>query len=325
MRRKFFTTAVAIIYFVFLALEIVLADSIIVTTTVNVSATVPTVYVPPVTPPSGGGGGGGGGLYTPPIDTRVVFSGLAYPMSRITIIKNSVGVIDSIAGPDGAFGINLTGLESGWINFLLYAVDAENRRSASYSLPIYISPGAITTVSGIFLSPTIVIDKSAVQQGQIITVQGQSTPNSKVTITVNSAIENNFDVQANGLGWYSYQLNTKTIEVGDHQARSRSFYNNLISPYSSDVFFKVVAEGEKIPTATSTAGFYKPPTKPGITGGSACGVSADVNGDCKVNLVDFSILGYWYKRPKPPVKLDLKKNGKIDLADFSIMAYFWTG
>ena len=61
------------------------------------------------------------------------------------------------------------------------------------------------------------------------------------------------------------------------------------------------------------------------SGSSTCVVRADLNGDCSVNLVDFSILAYWYKRSGFPAAYDLNGDGKIDLVDFSIMAYYWTG
>ena len=52
---------------------------------------------------------------------------------------------------------------------------------------------------------------------------------------------------------------------------------------------------------------------------------SDVNSDTKINLVDFSILAYWYKRESPPTNVDLNADGKIDLVDLSIMAFYWTG
>ena len=62
-----------------------------------------------------------------------------------------------------------------------------------------------------------------------------------------------------------------------------------------------------IPTATSAA------------------TKGDLNNDKKVNLVDFSIEAYWYKKKNPPANVDLNHDGKVDLIDFSIMAYYWTG
>lgn len=52
-------------------------------------------------------------------------------------------------------------------------------------------------------------------------------------------------------------------------------------------------------------------------------VVADLNCDTKVNLIDFSIMIYWYEKT-PPDEVDLYKDGKINISDFSIMAYYWT-
>lgn len=52
---------------------------------------------------------------------------------------------------------------------------------------------------------------------------------------------------------------------------------------------------------------------------------SDINSDHKVNLVDFSIAAYWYKRSSPPESVDLNGDKIINLVDFSIMAFYWTG
>jgi len=57
-----------------------------------------------------------------------------------------------------------------------------------------------------------------------------------------------------------------------------------------------------------------------------CGRS-DLNCDSKVNLIDFSILLFYWdltdysKNPR----VDIDKNGDIGLKDLSIMLYDWTG
>lgn len=56
----------------------------------------------------------------------------------------------------------------------------------------------------------------------------------------------------------------------------------------------------------------------------------DVNADMRVDLVDFSIVGYWFRRTLSPAftkieALWLSGDGKVDLVDFSIMAYHWSG
>jgi hypothetical protein len=41
--------------------------------------------------------------------------------------------------------------------------------------------------------------------------------------------------------------------------------------------------------------------------------------------VDFSITAYWYGKENPPADVDFNGDGKVNLVDFSIMAFYWTG
>ena len=50
---------------------------------------------------------------------------------------------------------------------------------------------------------------------------------------------------------------------------------------------------------------------------------ADLNGDGRVNLTDFSILLYYWGTDDECA--DQNKDGTVDLTDFSIMMYYWTG
>ncbi|MEZ4114121.1 MAG: hypothetical protein R3B65_01530 [Candidatus Paceibacterota bacterium] len=71
-----------------------------------------------VTPPSGGGG-----RWREVVEvqghpeTGVLFSGRAYPLSKITILKDGQKAIETIAGPDAQFRVKLTDLNPGNYNF----------------------------------------------------------------------------------------------------------------------------------------------------------------------------------------------------------------
>ena len=56
---------------------------------------------------------------------------------------------------------------------------------------------------------------------------------------------------------------------------------------------------------------------------------ADIPGDCNrdkiINLVDFSVLAFWYGKKNPPVCVDTNRDNTINLIDFSILAFYWTG
>jgi len=263
---------------------------------------------PPPPPPSGGGGGGF--FYSAP--TTVVFSGKAYPKSVVTLLKDAQVVTQTVAGPDANFSITLTGLTGGNYIFAIYSEDKDGIRSSLLTFPVSVTYGAATNVSGIFIAPTIAVDKSEVRRGDNIAIFGQSHPESEITIQVSSDEEIFIKTNSDKNGIYLYNFGTEVLEYGNHLAKSKASKNGEISSFSKAVGFIVGTKNV----------FAKLPAK--------CPQKADLNNDCKVNLVDFSIAAYWYKRSlsesfKLIEKEKLNGDGKIDLVDFSIMAYYWTG
>lgn len=278
----------------------------------NPSCTLNTSQCITLPPPSGGGGGGGGGgAYIPPYGT-VIFSGRAQPNSYVTLMSD--GQIRTIVkvDTDGKFRFTLSNLTPGNYIFALYAEDTEGRRTNLHSVPAVVTAGLTIEIGNIFLSPTIDIDKTQVKRGDILRIFGQTAPDSNVLILVSSEEELYFQIKAEKDGSYLYALDTSILDYGQHLTKSRSILaNQLVSPFSKALAFQV-----------STSSIVKKPTK--------CPLKGDLNNDCRVNLIDFSIAAYWYKRKLSPsfAKIEKEKlNGdeKVDLVDFSIMAYWWTG
>ena len=297
-------------FFIVLALVNLLFVSALWSKDVGTSVQVKT-YAPPPPPPPGGGGGGGGGYVPPPTTTlagigQVNFTGRAYPKSTVTLLKDAQIVATTIAGDDANFQISLSNITPGSYIFSVYSEDNNGNRSSLLTFPLSVTQGVTTNVSGIFIAPTIDVDKSEVKRGEILKIFGQAIPNSDITVIINSDEEIYGKTKADKIGAYLYNLDTLALEMGDHLAKSRATLEQEISPLSKVVTFKV---GDKT--------VLKAPQKTAI--------KADLNGDKRVNLVDFSILAYWYKRPSPPKNVDLNGDGKVDLIDFSIMAYYWTG
>lgn len=250
-----------------------------------------------------GGGGGGATITAPP---QVTFSGLAYPGSKVTILKDAQVAAVTVAGPNAKFKAGLSGLSTGNYNFGIWAADTSGRRSVTHTFALSVKPGSSVTVSGIFLPPTISIDKSEVRRGDVLGIAGQSAPEASVSLTVHSdSLVKKVTVDKSG-AWF-YKLDTTELTYGDHSTQAKSETENDISSLSQLLFFKVGTRNKKaIPLAVVQ-------------------LKGDVNSDGKVNLVDFSITAYWYKRLSPPSAVDLNNDGKVDLVDFSIMAYYWTG
>lgn len=279
----------------------------IIATSTEVSAT-------PTAPVSGGGGGGGGGSgggggYIPPSGgSGVNFSGRAYPRSTITVLKDAQIVATTIADTSATFSSSVTGLSAGNYFFSIYSEDNQGRRSSLLTFPVSVTSNVITNITGIFVAPTIAVDKSEVRRGDNIAIFGQTTVSSDVTIQVNSEEPYFAKTKADASGVYLYNFDTAPLEYGDHSTKSKASIGNEISSFSSAVPFVV---GTKNVAAIATI--------------KSCTKKGDVNGDCKINLVDFSIVGYWYKRAGVPVNIDVNGDGKVTLTDFSIMAFNWTG
>lgn len=259
-----------------------------------------------------GGGGGGGGVYVPPSppETKVVFSGRAYPKSSVTLLKDAQVAATTIAGADANFQASISGLSAGNYIFGIYSEDNKGFRSSILTFPISVTAGAITKVSGIFIAPTIAVDKSEVKRGDNIAIFGQSAPNSEITIVVSSDEEFFNKINADQNGIYLLNFDTSPLTIEQHFTKSKAAYKGEISSFSKTVNFLVSLK--TIPAAPKKCD------------------QADLNCDGRVNLIDFSIAAYWYKRPlsaafKTIEKERLNGDGKIDLVDFSIMAYYWTG
>lgn len=257
--------------------------------------------------PSGGGGGG----YIPPLYGTVIISGKAYPNSEVTLLSD--GQIRQIvkAGAKGDFDITLNNLSPGFYLFTLYSEDSQGRRSSLLTFQVNIIAGQTVRSTGIFLSPTIDIDKTSVKKGDVLQIFGQASPEADVIINVSSE-ELFFRIPTEKDGSYLYVLNTDNLDIGEHYTKSRQVYlNQIVSPYSRTLSFNV-----------GTKSIIKKPTK--------CPIKGDLNHDCRVNIIDFSIAAYWYKKKLSPKIAeieahDLNGDGKIDLIDFSIMAYYYTG
>ena len=270
------------------------------------------VYTPPSS--GGGSGGGGGGVSSSGKITgaQVVLSGRAYPRSEITILKDAQVVATTIADQNAHFQILIKGLSAGTYIFSLYGEDTAGVRSSLFTFPVSVTKNILAKIDNIFVAPTISGDKIEVKKGSPIVLFGQSYPLSEVTLEINSEQQFFVKAPAGSDGVYLKSFNTEVLELGAHHAKARSTAEQVISSQSVAYGFTV---GTKDVLATAS---------------TSCPTKADINADCRVNLVDFSIVAFWYLRPLSPeftVREAKHLNGdaKINLVDFSIMAFHWTG
>jgi hypothetical protein len=241
---------------------------------------------------------------------NVIVRGIAYPGSRVTLLKDGQTAASTQSGPDARFEIQLSGVGEGTFTFSVWATDKNGVRSTLYPFTVTLTPGATTVISGVFIPPTLSLDYETVKRGEPLRVIGQSAPEAKVSVIFHSDTEIVEDVSADAQGLWTYVLDTLRLDYGDHTTQARSIKNKDISTLSKTISFKVGTQNIAAKKQATTQ------------------IKSDLNGDDRVDLADFSIMLFWYKREltdKSPVGVDLNNDGKVDLVDFSIFAYNWTG
>lgn len=258
-----------------------------------------------IIPPSPGGGGG------PLAQTGVSFAGRAYPLNRVDLLKDGQIVASTIAGPDARFFIEITDINAGSHIFSVIGQDKDGLRSPPFAVPVTLASGVKTHIGGLFLSPTLAVDKKVVKKGDNLAIFGQTAPDSQVTISVASEHETFHITESDSDGVYLYNFDTTPLARGDHETRSKAASEGQITPFGRTVAFEV---GDKTVISTDTA----------------CPLRGDLNDDCRVNLVDLSIAGFWYKKAlSPGITIReiavLNGDGVINLTDLSIMGFYWTG
>ena len=258
---------------------------------------------PTPAPASGGGGGGGGGggsnVQTVP-PASIVIKGKSYPNSTISFLRDEQLITKVKADKLGNFEINESNLSGGSYNFSLWALDELNLRSNTYSFFLNIIGNSTNNVLGILMPPTITLNKTTINPGENVRVYGSSVPDSFVIIEVRSE-PMILSTKASIRGLYSEEISSAKLAKGIHTVKSKS----KIGTGDESIFSSLLNFGIGVPAKKALIG--------------------DLNKDGKVNIIDFSILAFWYKKTGFPADFDLKQDGKIDLRDFSIMAFSWSG
>jgi hypothetical protein len=241
-----------------------------------------------------------------PADTVVVFSGIAYPSSQVTIERQGTILATVPADPTARFNVSLGSQPVGVFTYAVYAEDARGQVGRTSNFTLSITQGSTTTVSGIFLGPTIQADKQSVTFGETITILGETAPSSAVTVFVSSEEEKTFTTTAGTDGLWTKQILSTDLEVGDHTAKAKAVSpSSEISAFSNTVSFAVAQQ-----TADPCSGKK----------------SGDINCDGKVNLQDFSILLFYWKKANPAnARADISGDHVVNLTDLSILLFNWTG
>jgi len=253
---------------------------------------------------SGGGGGGGGGSSQAQNDTEISVSGFSYPGTSINILLDTESVGSVRAGSNGRFEFT-TEASPGTATMGFWTTDGEGTRSVTFNTTFDVTQGAITNITGIIIPPTIRLSNQNVNPGDVVTVSGRAVPSANIELHLNNS-ERTERTTSDSNGAWSISLNTGSLRVAEYTLRARSISGSSTllsqSSFSSTIQLFVGVDGRV--------------TTP-----------SDLNRDGKVNLVDFSILIFWWggNGGNSDPAADINGNGRVGIEDFSILLFNWTG
>ncbi|HVM76711.1 MAG TPA: DUF4215 domain-containing protein [Candidatus Paceibacterota bacterium] len=254
--------------------------------------------------PSAGSGGYSPGSQSPLNPTKVIIQGKAYPGASVNILDDgtTIGVVQ--ADSNANFYFSTENVSPGVSTFGIWAQDVQGLKSIALTTTFTITANAATTISGEFLPPTIAIDKRQISKGGTLTVSGQSAPSVTVETHVHSAGDVVVATSSDTSGNWKALIDTSNLD------------NNAFHTVDAD-FVTTIGGATARSVVSQAISFY--------VGNKNIGKSflADLNGDGKVNLADFSILLFYWGTSTPLA--DLNGDGKVNLSDFSILLFNWTG
>jgi hypothetical protein len=260
---------------------------------------------------SGGGGGSGAGKFLKyPVDQPyppdLTLSGWAYPASLVTILQNDKKAGDVSASADGSFMYVAQDISKGIYTYVVWARDSDGVKSAPHTSTFWMEDNTQTIISNILIPPTIKLESDYVDLGAVIKAFGQSIPGKKVEVLAYSPTQKKTvviqETSSGADGRWSLPISTSGWSRGTYELSARTFHDK----------FGWSLYGEKVRCGVGETAVDESPC-----------AKSDINKDGKVNLVDFSILMFYWGATN--ALADINKDGKVNLVDFSIMMYCWTG
>ena len=239
-----------------------------------------------------------------PTPATVTFEGFAYPGAHVRILKDGTEVGSTTAAANASYSVQIQS-QPGSYSFGVVATDTAGTTGALFTIALALTEAQTVSVSDVVLGPTISESHTSVEQGQSITFSGYATPNSSVTVTVNSEQTLTLAATTNSSGFWTESVSTSSLDPGSHTAKAKSTFGALVSEFSNTLSF--IVTGKVV----------------NICDGKA---NADINCDGSVDLVDFSILLYYWDVTNPAnSRADINGDNHVDETDFSILLSEWTG
>lgn len=262
---------------------------------------------------SSGGAGGGGGSQTNSARSLVAFEGQSMPFGVVTLRIDGEIVASTTSDQLGRFTFTAKNLSRGTYRFELFGTDSKGVQTNTVSLITTIKDRTVLKFDTIVLSPTLTSDLSTVVRGGTVNLFGYGAPGVRLLLSVSDSTNamTFYTVRTDQNGSFTYTF-VAPASYGRLTATSRMVGVSATSTVSRSV--TVMVGDLSIPRGD----------------GGNCPTKSDLNADCRVNLIDFSILIFWYRQNLSDAfriveKKMLSGDGKVDFTDFGIMMYHWTG
>jgi hypothetical protein len=273
---------------------------------VTVSAIVIDFNPPPSPPPPSGGGGGGDESIA---GGDLVLRGRFAPDMLISVILSGTLTQSLQTDKQGFFETKIKNLAQGLYQVKLSAHELNRRNyETSTSLSLYVANKTETTASNIKFPPLYQSRADQFLPREVIPFTIKTTPLTLVELFLDNKLS--FSGSTDATGSLSSTFN-ETLKLGRHEVKLRERNGTSTLPFGQIYTFTIVRSKSTLPTVSENK--------------VGCPAKGDFNNDCKVNIIDFSLLAYWHKRSGFPLKYDLNSDKKITIRDFSILAFYWTG
>lgn len=253
---------------------------------------------------SGGGSGGGGGSETDLGDTQVSVTGRSIPAQTVHVLLDGKEVGTVRADSAGRFDF-ATNASPGTVSLGFWTQDSTGTKTITYTTTFDITQGAITNVNGLLIPPSIKVNDNSINPGEQVVFSGQTVPNTSVEVHIDASAQVLRTTSAAN-GTWSIAFNTTGLSSAEHTARARFILGTGT----------LTTQSSFSTTLQLFVGVAGAPSRP-----------SDLNRDGGVNLIDFSILIFWWGTAggNSEPKADISGNARVGLEDFSILLFNWTG
>lgn len=232
----------------------------------------------------------------------VVFSGQAYPGSKIEVLRRSPGDAETVyltipvethvVSEDGKFYLNLGALVNDEYFLALRAEDKDGRKTSVIAFDVDLRTTNLLEVKDIFFQPTFEFNKEVVSRGQSLEIFGYAAPNADIEIELGSFVLKTAKADADGF-WF-LALGTDNLSSGQYSIKIKQ----------ADASGKT---SRSTAARTFRVSLLKNP-------------EIDFNNDDTINIIDWSVFLYRWGSEDNNLKktIDLNIDGQISVQDFSI-------